>query len=124
MTVFASQVTDQDTDDPFDAMLANYAFAFTIDAACRYALTGVGATIAAGSHGWNGSCADFVNAPSRISTNAAADNAPKNANASMLRAVLGEDGSVGISAPSTIRMFDNVISFAMWVSLSRFSMLS
>ena len=31
-------------------------------------LTGVGAAIAPGSHEWNGTCADFVNAPRRIST--------------------------------------------------------
>ncbi len=37
-------------------------------AECRKAETGVGAAIAPGSHEWNGTCADFVNAPSRIST--------------------------------------------------------
>ena len=40
------------------------------------ALTGVGAAIAAGNHGWNGSCADLVRAPSRIRTSAAVTIAP------------------------------------------------
>ena len=37
-------------------------------AACRYALTGVGATIAPGSHGWNGTWADLVAAAIITST--------------------------------------------------------
>ena len=40
-----------------------YTPAFTIVAEWRYALTGVGATIAPGSHAWNGYWADFVIAP-------------------------------------------------------------
>ena len=42
--------------------------ALTIVAECRKAETGVGAAIAFGSQKWNGNCADFVNAPSRIRT--------------------------------------------------------
>ena len=42
--------------------------AFTIVDECRYALAGVGAAIALGNHTWNGNCADFVNAPARISS--------------------------------------------------------
>jgi hypothetical protein len=42
-----------------------YTPAFTIVAECRYALTGVGASIAFGSQKWNGTWADFVNAASR-----------------------------------------------------------
>ena len=45
--------------------------AFTMVAECRYALTGVGAAIAPGSHTWNGACADFVAAAIRMSTAAA-----------------------------------------------------
>jgi len=48
----------------------------TIAAACRYALTGVGAAIAAGSHGWNGTWADFVTAPSRTSSRATGTTPP------------------------------------------------
>ena len=40
----------------------------TIVAECKYALTGVGAAIAAGSHEWNGYCADLVNAPIAMHT--------------------------------------------------------
>ena len=40
-------------------------------AECRYADTGVGAAIAPGNQKWNGACADFVSAPSRISVTAA-----------------------------------------------------
>ncbi len=42
--------------------------AFTIVAECRNAETGVGASIAVGSHRWKGSCADFVNAASSTSS--------------------------------------------------------
>src|SRR5690606_18075990 len=42
--------------------------ALTMVAACRYALTGVMATIAPGSQEWNGSCADLVNAASATRT--------------------------------------------------------
>ena len=42
--------------------------AFTMAAACRYALTGVGASIAAGSQKWNGTRADLVIAPTSTST--------------------------------------------------------
>ena len=42
-----------------------YTPAFTIVAEWRYALTGVGASIAFGSQKWNGTWADFVNAASR-----------------------------------------------------------
>src|SRR5687768_7288979 len=41
-----------------------YTPAFTIVAECRYALTGVGASIAFGSQKWNGTWADLVNAAS------------------------------------------------------------
>jgi hypothetical protein len=51
----------------------------TIVAECRYALTGVGAAIAAGSQAWKGNCADFVNAPSRISTRATVTSGPPGA---------------------------------------------
>ncbi len=44
--------------------------AFTMAAACRYALTGVGAAIAAGSQKWKGTRADLESAPRRISTTA------------------------------------------------------
>ena len=37
--------------------------ALTIAAACRYALTGVGAAMAPGSQKWNGTMADLVSAP-------------------------------------------------------------
>ena len=47
-----------------DRRATRYTPAFTIVAEWRYALTGVGATIAPGSHEWNGYCADLVNAPS------------------------------------------------------------
>ena len=46
--------------------------AFTIAAACRYALTGVGAAIATGSHALNGNTADFASAPARTSSTASA----------------------------------------------------
>ena len=42
--------------------------AFTIAAACRYALTGVGAAIAPGSQKWNGKIADLLSAPTRSRT--------------------------------------------------------
>ena len=42
-----------------------YTPAFTIVAEWRYALTGVGASIAFGSQKWNGTWADFVNAARR-----------------------------------------------------------
>ncbi len=41
---------------------------FTMAAACRYALTGVGATMAAGNHGCSGTWADFVDAATSTST--------------------------------------------------------
>ena len=59
--------------------------AFTIVAECRYALTGVGAAIAPGSHAWNGYCADFVNAPT------------SNMHMATVRAVLLAGGSARIS---------------------------
>ncbi len=46
--------------------------ALTMAAACRYALTGVGAAIAPGSQKWKGTSADLVIAPTRTSTTAAA----------------------------------------------------
>ena len=42
--------------------------ALTIAAACRYALTGVGAAIAPGSQKWNGTMADLLSAPISSST--------------------------------------------------------
>src|SRR5690606_36267710 len=45
-----------------------YTPALTIVAECRYALTGVGATIAPGSHEWNGYCADLLAAPTSTRT--------------------------------------------------------
>ena len=42
--------------------------AFTIAAACRYALTGVGAAMAAGSQKWNGMSADLVATPANRHT--------------------------------------------------------
>ena len=45
-----------------------YTPALTIAAACRYALTGVGAAIAPGSQKCSGTMADFASAPTRIST--------------------------------------------------------
>ena len=46
--------------------------AFTIAAAWRYALTGVGAAMAPGSQKWNGMSADFEIAPMRTRTIAVA----------------------------------------------------
>src|SRR5699024_12599823 len=43
-----------------------YIPAFTIVAECKYALIGVGASIASGNQIWNGNCADFVKAPNNI----------------------------------------------------------
>ena len=45
--------------------------AFTMAAACRYADTGVGAAMAAGSQKWNGTCADLDRAPTSTSATAA-----------------------------------------------------
>ena len=53
-------------------------------------LTGVGATIAAGSHEWNGICADLVKAPSRISTSATSTAVPGGR--------VGEDGAETVRA--------------------------
>ena len=50
--------------------------AFTIAAACRYALTGVGAAIAPGSQKWNGTIADLLTAPIRTSTIATSTKMP------------------------------------------------
>lgn len=47
-----------------------YTPAFTMAAACRYALTGVGAAIAPGSQKCSGTTADLLSAPIRISTTA------------------------------------------------------
>ena len=67
-----------------------YTPALTIVAECRYALTGVGATIAPGSQAWNGICADLVNAPSRISTRATVTASPPGR--------VGEDGAEPVRA--------------------------
>jgi hypothetical protein len=48
-----------------------YTPAFTMAAACRYALTGVGAAMAPGSQKWKGTSADLVTAPIRMRTTAA-----------------------------------------------------
>ena len=50
--------------------------ALTIAAACRYALTGVGAAMAPGSQKWKGKIADLLSAPTRISTRAASTIGP------------------------------------------------
>ena len=42
--------------------------ALTIAAACRYALTGVGAAMAPGSQKWKGKIADLLSAPTSSST--------------------------------------------------------
>ena len=65
--------------NPGESRATRYTPALTIEAACRYALTGVGAAIAAGSQGWKGSCADFVSAPTRISASAAVTVPPPSA---------------------------------------------
>ena len=67
-----------------------YTPALTIVAECRYVLTGVGATIAPGSQEWNGIWADFVNAPSRISTRATVTAVPLGR--------VGEDGAQPVRA--------------------------
>ena len=46
--------------------------ALTIAAACRYALTGVGAAIAPGSQKWKGKMADLLSAPTSSRTIAVA----------------------------------------------------
>jgi uncharacterized protein len=52
VTVLAAQVTDQDTDDPPDAMTADYAFSFSTGSSCAlpythiYAIQGAGASAA------------------------------------------------------------------------------
>ena len=61
--------------------------ALTIVAECRYALTGVGAAIAPGSQTWNGNCADFVAAATRIRIAAALAVAPVIGVISLRRAV-------------------------------------
>ncbi len=58
--------------------------AFTMAAACRYADTGVGAAMAAGSQKWKGAWADFVRAP--ISTRATATSSSPRSPASAMRA--------------------------------------
>src|SRR5690625_3795170 len=45
--------------------------AFTMAAECKYALTGVGASMALGNQRWKGAWADFVKAPNKTSTNIA-----------------------------------------------------
>ena len=57
--------------------------ALTIAAACRYALTGVGAAIAPGSQKWNGKMADLLNAPIRISTIAMVTDVPAGGSATI-----------------------------------------
>ena len=48
----------------------------TIAAACRKALTGVGAAMAEGSQKWNGTSADFDSAPTSTQTTPAVSAAP------------------------------------------------
>ena len=50
------------------SLATRYTPAATIVAACISALTGVGPSIASGSHTWNGNCADFPIAPMKISS--------------------------------------------------------
>ena len=59
--------------------------AFTIAAACRYALTGVGAAMAPGSQKWKGKIADLLSAPTSRRTSAASTTGPVGATARYLR---------------------------------------
>ena len=61
--------------------------AFTMVAAWRYALTGVGATIAPGSHGWNGTWADLVAAAIITSTAPAVAAVPSTGASSLISVV-------------------------------------
>ncbi|CAM5741959.1 hypothetical protein SHIRM173S_02196 [Streptomyces hirsutus] len=70
----------------------------TIAAACRKALTGVGATIAAGSQPCTGICADLANAPTRTSTTAAGTAPPRGGSAR-----IAETRYVPASWPSTMK---------------------
>src|SRR5699024_12595492 len=49
-------------------LATKYIPAFTIVAECKYALTGVGASIASGNQMWKGNWADLLKAPSKIKT--------------------------------------------------------
>src|SRR3546814_15692940 len=50
--------------------------AFTMAAACRYALTGVGAAMAPGSQKWNGTRADLLSAPTSTQISATGTSGP------------------------------------------------
>ena len=96
-----------------------YTPAFTIAAACRYALTGVGAAMAPGSQKWNGTIADFDSAPTstRISATAAAVPLGGEATSSDSRYV--PDTSPRMTTPTSIARPPAVVTSNAWVAARR-----
>ena len=81
-----------------------------MDAACRYALTGVGAAIAPGSQKWNGINADLVSAPTSSSATATATAGPAGgaATISLIRKVPA--AAPTISIPTSMASPPNVVT--------------
>ncbi len=98
--------------------------AFTIAAACRYALTGVGAAIAAGSQGWNGTCADFVSAPTSTSTRAPVTVGPVGGDATISDSRVVPAAWARTISPTSIARPPNVVTSSACMAARRDSFSS
>src|SRR6476660_7661522 len=76
--------------------------AFTIVAACRYALAGVGAAIAPGNQNWNGMIADLLIPPTIISTIEVVINGPDGGSARICEIVNVPAVTPSMTAPISI----------------------
>ena len=84
--------------------------AFTIAAAWRYALTGVGAAIAPGSQKWKGKIADFDRAPTRSMTTAASTIGPVGASERMVEMLEVPASTTSSTTPISITSPPSVVT--------------
>ena len=84
--------------------------ALTIAAACRYALTGVGAAMAAGSQKWNGKIADFEIAPASTSITAVVASGPAGASAMITARLVDPTSTDSSTSPTSIASPPRVVT--------------
>src|SRR6476660_4087206 len=88
--------------------------AFTIVAACRYALAGVGAAMAPGSQNWNGMIADLLIPPTIIITMAVVIRGPDGGFANMSEMVKVRAVTPSITAPISSTKPPAVVTIRAW----------
>src|SRR6478609_10517956 len=93
--------------------------AFTMVAACRYALAGVGAAIAPGSQNWNGMIADLLIPPTIISTIEVVINGPDGGFARIADKVKVPAVTPSMTTPISITKPPAVVTISAWEAAAR-----